>query len=390
MKLTKINGKLYRLGQFFNRSLLKKYHFTLNDYMGAKKNVPHVILANHSSVMDYRITSFVLQEKPAYHVAAQNQFAGKKRLMFAVGALPKIQFVPDPALVLQLRQAIKEGKSVVIFAEGVISFDGTNRIVPLQIAKFIKFVGLPVAAINIKGTYLAKPRFAENKFRKTDMIEADFLPVLSAEEVAELSQQEIFDKVKQALSFDVWQWCAEKEIKTQGDRAVGLDNLLYQCMVCGGNTVARGNELTCEKCGRTWFVDEFYRLCNGAEKQTLHDWFENQRRRIRNALMQNAFEVSLPAEVKTLNGFNGFKPVGSGVYSQTAEGVRFDGTLNGKETHLFFDAAKHFAVPCGNDFIEFSRNGVCYRFYFRQKGAAIRCAAAVEESFKLKNKPSSE
>ena len=88
MKIKKISKTLYVEGQFFNKQRLKRLNFQLNDNATEKMDRAHIVLANHCSVMDYRITTFAMRKKKAYHVAAKNQFAGRKWLMQRVGGLP--------------------------------------------------------------------------------------------------------------------------------------------------------------------------------------------------------------------------------------------------------------------------------------------------------------
>ena len=88
-------------------------------------------------------------------------------------------------------------------------------------------------------------------------------------------------------------------------------------------------------------------------------------------------------KVQQLDGFKGFKEVGFGTFIQGANGVTFEGKINGKDAQLTFEANKHWAVPAGNNFVEFSQYGNTYRFLFKQKGYAIKSAIAGVESFKL-------
>ena len=99
--------------------------------------------------------------------------------------------------------------------------------------------------------------------------------------------------------------------------------------------------------------------------------------------MTDDFCLQSQVKVQKLDGFKGFKDVGQGLFIQGANGVTFDGSILGKEQHLTFESIKHWSIPAGNNFVEFSQNGNTYRFLFEQKGLAIKCAIAVEESFKL-------
>ena len=118
MKIKKISKTLYFLGQFFNKKVLKKLNFQLNDNATDKMDRAHIVLANHGSVMDYRITTFAMRKDKAYHVSAKNIFAGKKWLLSSVGGLPKVQFVPSLSLIKQVKQVLANGNHVLVFPEG--------------------------------------------------------------------------------------------------------------------------------------------------------------------------------------------------------------------------------------------------------------------------------
>lgn len=380
MKIKKVSRFLYGVGQLLNRPYIKKLNLKVRGNAVGKIDRPHLILANHSSVMDYRITSFLLRKELPYHIAAKNQFVKRRRLLSRVGALPKVQFQPSYEVVKNISAAVEKGKSVVVFPEGVVSFDGTNRIVPYSVAKLAKYLKIPVAVINIKGTYLVKPRYNE-VFHKTDGVEADFNVVLDEGQVERYDTDKVYSVIKGALAFNVWQWNAENGIKTHfDDMCKGLDGLLYQCAECGGKTHVEGDSLCCE-CGRRWTADEYYRLSDGAKTYDIHEWFERQRQFAR-VETGDGFCLQAEAELQMMQDFRGFKKVCSGLYTHTTEGVAFEGKGGNGDVKLFFKSKNHFSAPVGNRFIEFSAKGVSYRFYFRQNGVAIKSAVAVEEIYK--------
>ena len=383
MKIKKISKTLYFVGQFFNKKTLKKLNFQLNDNATDKMDKAHIVLANHGSVMDYRITTFAMRKNKAYHVSAKNIFAGKKWLMQKVGGLPKVQFVPSLSLIKQVKQVLSNGNHVLVFPEGVMSFDGTNRIIPQSVAKLVKHIGVPVAVINIKGMYIAKPRYNESKFNKISKLQADFDVILTEQQIAEMSVEQIYTKIKQDLYFNVWEWNKQNDVKAYGDFVTNLDYLLYECVYCNGQMTSQDGSYYCKKCGRQWKIDEYCRLHNASKELTIAQWFDYQRQNINKQLKADEFCLHSQVKVQQLDGFKGFKEVGFGTFIQGANGVTFEGTIKGKDAQLTFEANKHWAVPAGNNFVELSQYGNTYRFLFKQKGYAIKSAIAVEESFKL-------
>ena len=383
MKIKKISKTLYFLGQFFNKKVLKKLNFQLNDNATDKMDKAHIVLANHGSVMDYRITTFAMRKNKAYHVSAKNIFAGKKWLMDRVGGLPKVQFVPSLALIKQVKQVLSNGNHVLVFPEGVMSFDGTSRTIPDSIAKLVKHIGVPVAAIKIKGSYIAKPRYNESKFNKISKLQADFDIILTEQQIEQMTVEQIHKIIVDALHFDAWEWNKQNDVKAYGDFVTNLDNLLYECVYCNGEMVAKNGSFYCKKCGRQWTVDEYCRLHNANKELTIAQWFDTQRQKIKQQIKTDEYCLQAQVKVQKLDGFKGFKEVGQGLFTQGSYGVTFDGIILNKDEHLTFESVKHWSIPAGNNFVEFSQNGNTYRFLFEQKGYAIKCAIAVEESFKL-------
>jgi len=383
MKIKKISNVLYIAGQFFNKRVLKKLNLQVNDNATKKMDRAHIVLANHCSVMDYRITTFAMRKDKAYHVTAKNIFANKKWLVKRVGGLSKVQFVPSLSLIKQIKQVLSNGNHVLVFPEGVISFDGTNRILSTSVSKLIKHLNAPVAVLNIKGTYLAKPRYNESKFNKVDKLVADFDVMLDEKQVADMSVEQIHDTIKNALHFDVWEWNKQNGVKTFGDLVTGLNNLLFDCVYCHGKMEVCDGKLTCSNCGKQWDIDEYYRLSDGKTELTIAEWFDKQRQYISKQLKDGDFVLKGKAKLQVLDGYKGFKQAGSGVFSQDLNGVTFDGTSQNKPCKLNFDASKHWSAPAGNGFVELSQYGNTYRFVFDEEGIAIKSALAVEESFKL-------
>ena len=115
----------------------------------------------------------------------------------------------------------------------------------------------------------------------------------------------------------------------------------------------------------------------------MHLLFDNQRKIVSEKLKDKSFKVECDAEAFMLDGLDGFKKTASGVFRHTYDFAEF--LIDGKPKFIFKNGVRR-SVPVGNDFIEFGDTEKCVRFYLKQKKAAMRCALAVEESFKLKNR----
>lgn len=384
MEYDNASGLVWKLASLLNTRKNGKYKIEVVKN-GVEIEAPCIVLANHGSIMDYRVSAYVLKKHRPCHVAAANQFAGKKTLMKKLGCVPTVQFVPDVKLVSVLKNLLNSGKVIVIFPESAVSFDGTTREIDKNIAKFVKVAKVPVYSLLIKGGYVAKPRYDE-VFRKNCLIEAELNLILSKEQAINSDTQKIHEKITSALSFDVWKWMDEKSLTVSGKSlACGVENLLTYCDACGSeNVFSCGEKLICPDCGRELVFNPNGKIFdNDGKKTNLHLLFENQRKIVSEKLKDKSFKVECDAEAFMLDGLDGFKKTASGVFRHTYDFAEF--LIDGKPKFIFKNGVRR-SVPVGNDFIEFGDAEKCVRFYLKQKKAAMRCALAVEESFKLKNR----
>ena len=178
-------------------------------------------------------------------------------------------------------------------------------------------------------------------------------------------------------------WNKQNDVKVFGDLITGIDNILYECVYCNGKMIVQDGLFYCKKCGKQWTIDEYYRLHNANNELTIAQWFDKQRQNIKQKIKADDFFLQSQVKVEYLDGYKGFKEVGYGLFTQGSNGVTFDGVVFDKDCTLTFEANKHWSVPANNHFVEFSQDGKTYRFLFAQNGVAIKCAIAVEESFKV-------
>ncbi len=245
------------------------------------KKEPCFIMMNHSSFIDLEIASSVLYPRAFNIVATLDAFVGKAWLMRQIGCIPTRKFVFDIGLVRDINHCVKKlGTSVLMYPEAGYSFDGrATTLPPDSLGKFVKMLGVPLVMLQTFGAYHRDPLYNELQKRKV-RVSAELRYVLSAEEIKQMSAEEIDEVIKREFSFDSYRWQQENKIKIDEPfRADGLERLLYKCpaCLCEGQMSGKGTQISCGACGKSWELDEYgYMVAADGNTEFPHipDWYE--------------------------------------------------------------------------------------------------------------------
>ena len=295
------------------------------------KKEPCLILMNHSSFIDLKIASSVLYPRPFNIVATLDAFVGKEWLMRQLGCTPTRKFVFDIGLVRDIRHCIKKlGTSVLMYPEAGYSFDGTTTTLPDSLPKFIKMLGVPFVMLETFGAYHRDPLYNELQNRDVK-VSAELRYVLSAEQVAQMSAEEIAEVVKREFSFDNFKWQQENGIKIDEKfRADGLERVLYKCPHClaEGQMLGLGTYLTCGSCQKAWELTEFgfMKATDGdTEFDHIPNWYAWEREQIKAELDKDEYGFSEPVDIYMIVNSKGVFNVGDGTLTHSLEGFELTG-----------------------------------------------------------------
>jgi len=340
-KAKKPNRLLWFAGTEYTKRFAKQINLKVFDGVSDKLKPPYIVLCNHGSVQDYKISCQVLRKLRPVHVTAHNQFFGREKIMRMCGAVPTRQFSADISLVKNIKSILDQKGVFVIYPEAAVSIDGANRKIHSNIAKLIKMFKLPVTVINIKGAFISKPRWNEVQ-QKTDRTEAHFEVLFNKKEVESKSADEIYEGIVAGLNHNVWDWQKESGVRILSDGFLEkAENLLYQCPNCLTEFKMRGsgNVIRCEACGSKWRMSELgeFEIEVKSEGRSLvgevsneypknvFEWMEFQRAQIKERLKKGEYNFSVGVRLEVSEGFAKYKPTGEGVLSQTNEGLRYRG-----------------------------------------------------------------
>jgi 1-acyl-sn-glycerol-3-phosphate acyltransferase len=206
-----------------------------------------------------------------------------------VGTIATSKLADDLASLRLMLRMLKSGKLIGIFAEGQRSWDGVSLPIIPSTAKLVKLAKVPVLVSLLKGGYMTIPRWSFHGRRGRVVVEHKL--AVSAEEVQELSPEEIAARIEAALAHDDSEYQSVKRVPYVSRRpAENLQLSLFYCPACASlNTMySKGRRFFCRACGYEVEFNLYYRFRRGqtghpVHHQTIREW----------SLAQNAFVEEL-------------------------------------------------------------------------------------------------
>lgn len=318
------------------------------------KDEPCLVLMNHSSFIDLKIASRLLVTRPFHIICTTDGFVGKRRLMRLIGCIPTRKFMMDVTLVRDMVYVVRELKSsILMFPEASYSFDGTQTPLPESLGKCLKLLKVPVVVIRTNGAFARDPLYNNLQLRRV-RVSAEVEYLLSPEEIARKSPQELNDILQEKFTFDYFRWQQENRVRvTEPFRADGLNRMLYKCPGCmtEGQMLGQGTKIGCRCCGRTYELTEYgYLRALGdvetgmtaetpaaAEAETktetdgqsqfthIPDWYRWERECVRQELEAGTYRLEVPVTIYMLVNTDCVYQVGEGVLVHTKEGFHLTG-----------------------------------------------------------------
>ena len=362
------------------------------------KDEPSFILMNHSSFIDLEIAATVLYPKPFNIVATMDAFFGKDWLMRQIGCIPTKKFCTVTTLFRDILHAVKKLKSnVIMFPEAGYTFDGTTTTLSDTLGKCVKMLGIPLVMIKTYGAFSRDPLY-NNLQRRKVKVSATVEYLLSKEQIAEMSPEDIQAVIDEQFSFDSFKWQKENNIKiTESFRADGLERILYKCPTCGKENCMEGKgiHVTCKACGAKHELSEYGELVAvGDTKATfthVPDWYKWEREEVRKELEADTYNLDTPVDIWISVDTKGVYGVGSGRLTHTKEGFKLtsdDGEINYEQKPLHAHSiCSDFNFYEVGDIIALSGTECIYYCFPGDKDVAVaKTRLAAEELYKIARK----
>ena len=378
---------------------LKDTAFTYTE-VGMEKlgvNEPCLYLMNHSCFIDLELVSKILYPKPFNIVCTSDGFVGKSGLMRAIGCIPTRKFITDMALVKDMVYALHTLKdSVLMYPEASYSFDGTATPLPESLGKCLKMLKVPVVMIKTEGAFARDPLYNNLQKRKVH-VSAEMKYLLSPEEIAEKSAEELNEILTREFTFDNFRWQQENDISVIEEfRADFLNRVLYKCPHCNveGKMRGKGIEIRGEACGKGYeLTEKGYLKAEQTENRFTHipDWYAWERACVRKELEDKTYRLDVPVEIHMMVDTKSIYKVGTGRLIHTADGFSLEGCdgklqYSQKPSASYSLYSDYFWYELGDMICIGNADALYYCFPTEGGDVVAKTRLAAEELYKLNRK----
>lgn len=345
-------------GNLIYYSLKGKAKIKLTNNVGELEK-PCIVLCNHGSFYDFIWTGKMLMKYKPHYVVARMYFGHKilRYILDRTGALPKSMFTNDVESAKNCVKVINNGEMLVMMPEARLSTVGLFEDIQDTTIKFIHKMAVNIYTIQANGSYLAKPKWAD-KFRKGSVIEVELNKLYSAEEVKNLSFEEVKLGIEKAIGYNEWEWLENNKDISYKSKTIahGLENVLCVCPKCHKKHSLKTdkNIITCESCDLKVEVDNRYQL-SGVEFKNIAEWHNWQTEVFRQEIKENEdFKLESEVELRHLSkdGKSCTRHAGNGKCVFDKTGLKYTGTQDGVEIEKFFPVEHIYRVlfGAGEDF----------------------------------------
>lgn len=370
-----------------HRNTLKKVNMT-----GIKP--PYLLLCNHNAFMDFKVASRAVFPNRANYVVAIDGYLKREWLLRAVGCICKRKFTSDLTLVRQLQRVIKNGDIAVIYPEARYSLCGTDAILPESLGKLVKLLNVPVVTLICHGHHINSPfwNLPDHNVKGT---EAEMTCIMDAETIKKTGADEINAAIRAKFEYDDFDWQLKKNLHIPyKKRAEGLQKVLYQCASCGTEykMSSQGSVLYCKACGKEWEMTELGELKaleGSTEFKHIPDWYEWERKNVRNEVKKGEYDIKMRVRVDDLPNADGYIDLGDATLVHNMNGFVLEGDYKGEHYRVEKTVASMYS--CHIEYEYLGKYGDCidintdkdtlYIYPYGNDFSVTKIALATEELF---------
>ena len=241
---------------------------------------PCIVLSNHQATMD---PFFISKAFPfqLYFYASDDLFNLKVSplIRYLAAPIPKSKSVADLKAVMISLRVLREGGAIGITPEGNRTLSGRQWEMGDSVAKLVKTAKVPLVLFNLCGGYGTDPRWGV-KIRRGTKFVGRVRRILTAEEYAGMSDEELFGVIKNEL--DVDDTLSGERYKSRR-RAEYIERALYMCPVCGsiGTIHSHGTGFCCTSCKTEAEYTEDLKISPPVGGYSrIYEWYEWERQEI--------------------------------------------------------------------------------------------------------------
>ena len=322
---------------------------------------PYFMLANHASVFDMATSMLVNYPHRTYNVVAlDGLYDFTEPLMRSIGTIAKRKFIKDLALIKNMKYVVTKCKDAILmmYPEAKYSLQGATSYLPPTLGKLAKFLGVPVVSCHLSGCYVNAPQW-HKIYNKHPKIEALVTQTCTAEDVKNLSEEELQKKIVDNFKYDDFKWQKDNNVIIDVPyRAQGLNRILYKCPHCGTAHKMKGEGiyLTCESCGKVWEMTplgELKALEGETEFSHIPDWFDWEKADVERRVREGTYRFEDEVRVKTMPNAQHMYRHPNGRLVHDISGFHFTGHVYDEDIDLYFDSkiqdGVHIEYPIKNN-----------------------------------------
>lgn len=265
----------YTLSIIFTYRILKfKHKFKVTGKEKLREiDGPFIMVANHHSYLDVFATAGIDTNLHFSYVINKYYYRipvfGK--MVFKSGVIPKMMFTPDMECVKGIIRNVKKGYPICIFPEGRLSTDGGPSTINESLYKLFIVCKVPIVLTRISNAYFNKPKWRKSDYRGE--VRTEIMEVISSDELKTMTPDQLKARVENVLHFNEFE--IDNVHFKKNNRAEGAENILYMCPHCHTlySNVAKGNEIKCTHCGKTYHIKPDYQF-EETDIKNIHDYYQ--------------------------------------------------------------------------------------------------------------------
>ncbi len=361
---------------------------------------PYILLSNHMSFIDFELVSEGTYPCRVNNVVNIDGYYMRPWLMEWIGSICTRKFTTDFHLVKSIRRVIKNGDILCMYPEARYSPCGTTSYLPESLGAMVKMNKVPVVVAIHRGNYLHQPFWNFRNKRKVPL-HTTLTLTLTAEDVAEMTVDEINQVLKKAFEYDDYRYQKDNGILiTESYRAEGLHKILYKCPKCMAESRIRseGAELICPDCGKRWtLLETGYLQANDGETEFDHipDWFEWEREQVRLEIERGEYSFSDEVDVHSMPRCYRFMPLGRAKLSHDPQnGFVLEGHYRGEDYRIQRTPLQSNSLHVEYDFphvkpfdcVDISTENDSFYCFPTKENVVTKLSLATEEIYRIKSR----
>ena len=269
---------------------------------------PYILISTHASMLDFYMALMLTFPHKVYWISTVEEFIPRFFIFRRIGVLVKRKFTNDPQGAIRYLEVLKKKKILVIYPEARYSFMGETERFDKGLGRLAKMANVPVALNREHGNYLYCPQWSDHKVRKIHPIVNEIETIIDRNDVANLSAQEIQEKIESKFYNSEEDWQELKGIKnTYSNRAVVLERILYKCPHCGTEfeMSSETHFLKCNHCGITYdYLEDGHLKCTNGETKFDYPskWYKWEKKCVKEEVINGTYHFDDDVRVEKLLG----------------------------------------------------------------------------------------